>query len=418
MCRHAGAEQAGQGKPDFLSVLSPLPGVERRRKVLASAPAVVGSVKGFDRLATECGCIAAYCLLMPSVIPGHLHWRYAGRILSKSQLSIKMIQFKAYRIDVNENQVTRSLQNFTTDDLPDGDVLIRVSCSSLNYKDALSANGHRGITRDYPHTPGIDAAGTVVSDRSGQFSDGDPVLVTGFDLGMNTWGGFSEYIRVPVTWVMAKPEGLSLEDSMRLGTAGITAGYCVEQLLINGLSGHEASVLVTGATGGVGSIAVHLLATLGYQVTASTGKKSEHNWLKQLGAADIIDRSMLSEPTRKALLEASYDAAIDTVGQDTLVNVVKQLKFGGSVAACGIVGGTSLPLDIYPFILRGINILGVASADAPLTARQRVLAKFVTLWKLPMLQSMCDEITLDDLDEHIDRMLSGNARRRTLVKVA
>lgn len=329
-----------------------------------------------------------------------------------------MTQFKAFRIIDEGDAIHREIQDCTLGDLPDGDVLIKVSYSSLNYKDALSANGHRGITRDYPHTPGIDAAGMVVSDRTGTFAEGDPVIVIGFDLGMNTWGGFSEYIQVPVGWVLRKPEGLSLADSMRLGTAGVTAGYCVEKLLTNGLSGHDANVLVTAATGGVGSIATHLLATLGYGVTASTGKASEHDWLRQLGAKQIVDRKELSEPSRKALLKANYDAAVDSVGQDTLVNIAKQLKYNGSVAACGIVGGTGLPLDIYPFILRGINILGVASADASINDRQRVLAKYATLWKLPLLQSMCDDITLDQLGHRIDQMLAGDVRRRALVKVS
>lgn len=328
-----------------------------------------------------------------------------------------MTAFKALRVNVNDDEITREIQTCQQADLPDGDVLIRVSYSSLNYKDALSANGHRGITKHFPHTPGIDSAGTVVSDRTDTFVEGDPVVVIGFDLGMNTWGGLSEYIRVPVHWVVRLPNGLSLADSMRIGTAGVTAGYCVEKLLQNGLSGQDPSVLVTAATGGVGSIATHLLATLGYQVTASTGKQDEHEWLTTLGAKHIIDRSTLSDPTTKALLPATYAAALDSVGQDTLVNVVKQLKYGGSVAACGIVGGTSVPLDIYPFILRGVNVLGIASADASRDDRIRVLSKFVTLWKLPMLEQMCDEISLDEVDARIEQMLAGRVRRRALVKV-
>lgn len=328
-----------------------------------------------------------------------------------------MTTFKAFRVSVNDGEVTREIKTCSVDELPEGDVLIRVNYSSLNYKDALSANGHKGVSRYYPHTPGIDAAGTVVSDASGTFNEGDPVVVIGFDLGMNTWGGFSEMIRVPAGWVMNLPDGLSLADSMRLGTAGVTAAYCVEKLLTNGLAGRESSVLVTAATGGVGSIATHLLSTLGYHVTASTGKQSEHEWLKSLGASEVIDRNTLSEPSKKALLAETYDAAVDSVGQDTLVNVIKQLKFDGSVATCGIVGGTSLPLDIFPFILRGVNVLGVASADASLDARIRVLSKFVTLWKLPKLAEMCDEITLDDLEDRISNMLAGNIKRRALVSL-
>lgn len=330
-----------------------------------------------------------------------------------------MTTFKAFRINVAEDgTVSRSINSCSFDDLPQGEVLIKVQYSCLNFKDALSANGHRGVTRKFPHTPGIDAAGVVVSDSSDTFAEGDDVVVIGFDLGMNTWGGFSEYIRVPVSWVISLPKGLTAVDSMRLGTAGVTAAYCVEKLLTNGLQGSESRVLVTGATGGVGSIATHLLATLGYGVVASTGKPEEAEWLKTLGAKEVIDRNDLSDPNKKALLAEQYDAAVDSIGQDTLVNVIKSLKFGGSVAACGIVAGTAVPLDIFPFILRGVNLLGVASADAPIEARRVALARFVTLWKLPMLSQMCDEITMDDLNDRIDLMLAGKIKRRALVKVA
>lgn len=330
-----------------------------------------------------------------------------------------MKPFKAFRVSIDQDgSVSRSVESCQIDALPVGEVLVRVAYSSLNYKDALSANGHRGITRQYPHTPGIDAAGTIVSDATGAFVEGDPVVVAGFDLGMNTWGGLSEYIRVPVDWVARLPNGLSMADSMRIGTAGITAGYCVERLLQNGLNGNHANVLVTASTGGVGSIAVHLLSQLGYGVTASTGKLEETDWLRKLGASDVIDRQLLSEPTRKALLPETYDAAVDSVGQDTLVNIAKQLKYGGSVAACGIVGGTEVPLDIYPFILRGINILGIASADATLEDRVRVLSKFVTLWKLPMLEELSDEIALDEVNERIEQMLAGKIKRRALVRIS
>lgn len=330
-----------------------------------------------------------------------------------------MNSFKAFRIAVGQDgHVSRKIELASVDDLPPGDVLIKVAYSSLNYKDALSANGHRGITRNYPHTPGIDASGLVVSDESGTFSEGDSVVVIGFDLGMNTWGGFSEYIRVPVGWVLPLPSGLTLADAMRIGTAGVTAAYCVEKLLQNGLSGSDANVLVTAATGGVGSIATHILATLGYHVTASSGKPEQKEWLTSLGAKAVIDRKNLSEPTAKALLSERFDAAIDSVGQDTLVNVIKSLKFGGSVAACGIVGGTALPMDIYPFILRGVNLLGIASADAALGDRQRVLVKLASVWRLPKLESMCDEILLDDLNDRIELMLSGKVSRRTLVAIA
>lgn len=328
-----------------------------------------------------------------------------------------MTDFSAYRVHVSDEKVQRKLETCSIDDLPAGEVLIKVEYSSLNYKDALSASGHRGVTRHYPHTPGIDAAGKVVSDESETFQRDERVAVIGFDLGMNTWGGFSQYVRVPAAWVVRLPDEMSCADAMRLGTAGVTAAYAVEKLLINGLTGSSSNVLVTGATGGVGSIAVHLLASLGYRVVASTGKSEQAQWLKELGAYEVINRQTLSEHSNKALLSGIYDAAIDTVGQDTLVNIIKSLKFNGTVAACGIVGGTQVPLDIYPFILRGVNFVGIASADAPLEARKVALARFTGPWKLPNLASMCDEISLSDLSERIDAMLAGQVSRRALVKL-
>lgn len=326
-----------------------------------------------------------------------------------------MTAYRALRVHLTDQGVTRAVETRSLDDLPDHDVLIRVHWSSLNYKDALSANGHKGITRHYPHTPGIDAAGTVVEDRSGSFEAGSRVAVIGFDLGMNTQGGFAEYIRVPSEWVVTVPSELSLVDTMRLGTAGVTAGYCLEKLLENGLRSDQGPVLVTGATGGVGSIGVHLLATLGYEVTAVTGKEAAHDWLRELGASGLLPREALSEPNSKALHPATYAAAIDTIGEHTLENILKSLRFGGSVAACGIVGGTRLPADIFPFILRGVNLLGIASADAPREARSRVLAKYAGLWSLPKLPEMCETLTLEQLSPRIDAMLAGQVQRRTLV---
>jgi alcohol dehydrogenase len=329
-----------------------------------------------------------------------------------------MTTYRALRIHLTDEGVTRSLEDRSLDELPDHEVLIRVHWSSLNYKDALSANGHKGVSRYYPHTPGIDAAGVVERDRTGRFQPGTEVAVIGFDLGMNTQGGFAEYVCVPADWVVTLPAGLSMADSMRLGTAGVTAAYCLEKLIENGVRAGEGPILVTGATGGVGSLAVHLLATLGYKVTAVTGKAEAHDWLRQLGASDILPREALGEPDGKALRPAQYAGAIDTVGEHTLINILKSLSFGGSVAACGIVGGTSLPADIFPFILRGVNLLGVASADAPLDARIRVLAKYAQLWKLPMLEQLCDTLTLDELGPRIDAMLAGNIQRRALIRIA
>ena len=326
-----------------------------------------------------------------------------------------MTSFRAMRIHLTDDGVSRAIESRTLDDLPAGEVLIRVHYSSLNYKDALSANGHKGISRHYPHTPGIDAAGKVVSDSSDTFAEGTEVAGIGFDLGMNTDGGFADYIRVPQGWVMALPQGLSMADSMRLGTAGVTAAYALEKLLDNGLKAEQGPVLVTGATGGVGALAVHLLGSLGYDVTAVTGKEQSHDWLRSLGASVVVPRSQLADAQPKALLAETYAGAIDTVGDVALVNILKSLKFGGTVAACGIVGGTAVPTDIYPFILRGVNLVGIASADAPLAARQRVLAKFAGVWKLPRLHELCDSLRLDQVEARIEAMLAGQIQGRALI---
>lgn len=326
-----------------------------------------------------------------------------------------MTQFRALRIHLTDAGVKRAIETLSLDDLPPGEVLIRVHFSSLNYKDALSANGHKGISRHYPHTPGIDAAGLVVSDSSDTFAPGSAVVVSGFDLGMNTAGGFADYIRVPVAWVMALPSRLSMDDAMRLGTAGITAAYALEKLLDNGLKAEQGPVLVTGATGGVGALAVHLLGTLGYDVTAVTGKAEAHDWLRTLGASEVLPRSDLAELSPKALLPERYAGAIDTVGDAPLVNILKSLKFGGTVAACGIVAGTAVPTDIYPFILRGVNLVGIASADAPLIDRQRVLGKFSGIWALPQLKALCGRLTLDQLEDRIEAMLAGHIQGRALI---
>jgi len=326
-----------------------------------------------------------------------------------------MTAFRAMRISLTDSGVSRAIEERTLDDLPAGEVLIRVHYSSLNYKDALSANGHKGISRHYPHTPGIDAAGKVVTDSSETFAPGTEVAVIGFDLGMNTDGGFADYIRVPKGWVTALPKGLSMADSMRLGTAGVTAAYALEKLLDNGLKAEQGPVLVTGSTGGVGTLAVHLLGSLGYDVTAVTGKEQAHDWLRTLGASDVVPRSQLSDAQPKALLAETYAGAIDTVGDATLVNILKSLKFGGTVAACGIVGGTAVPTDIYPFILRGVNLVGIASADEALAARQRVLGKYAGVWKLPRLHELGDVLRLDEVEVRIEAMLAGQIQGRALI---
>ena len=329
-----------------------------------------------------------------------------------------MTDFKALQVSENTNgRFTTQVVVRDTADLPKGEVLVRVSYSSLNYKDALSASGNRGVTRNYPHTPGIDAAGTVAESSVAEFAPGDEVIITGYDLGMNTAGGFGQYIRVPAGWVIKRPSGLSLREAMILGTAGLTAALCVDKLEQAGLTPGEAPVLVTGATGGVGSVAVALLARLGYPVAAVTGKADQAAFLTELGASQIIERSALQAGVEKPLLKEQWAGAVDTVGGDILFNVVKSLQRGASAACCGLTAGVGFQASVLPFILRGVNLLGVDSVEIPLVAKASMWDKLSLQWKLPNLNDLAQEIGLDELPEAIERILAGQQTGRLLVRL-
>ena len=325
------------------------------------------------------------------------------------------MEFRAYRVYEEGKTTTRKLEKVGMDALPEHGVTVAVAYSSLNYKDALSATGNRGVTKRYPHTPGIDAAGRVVASDDARFKEGDEVIVTSYDLGMNTPGGFGEFVRVSADWVVRLPEGLSLREAMVLGTAGLTAAMCVDALLNQGFA--EGPVIVTGASGGVGSLAVALLAKLGHHVVASTGSEGAHAMLKDLGAAQIIDRHELSEANERPLLKSVYGGAVDTVGGRTLENLVKSLESGASVAACGLVGGPDLNLTVYPFILRGVNLLGIDSQNLESSKRQRLWERLAGEWKLDNLETITTEIGLEGLDAAVDAILKGETRGRTLVRV-
>lgn len=329
-----------------------------------------------------------------------------------------MSSFKALQVSESEGERFESkIVERATDDLPAGEVLIRVRYSSLNFKDALSASGNRGVTRSYPHTPGIDAAGVVASSSVAEFAEGDEVIVTGYDLGMNTAGGFGQYIRVPAAWVIKRPQGLSLRDAMILGTAGLTAALCVDKLEQAGLEPGDAPVLVTGATGGVGSIAVALLASLGYKVAAVTGKADQADFLTRLGATQIVERAALQAGVEKALLKEQWNGAVDTVGGDILFNVVKSLQRGASVACCGLTAGTHFQASVLPFILRGVNLLGVDSVEIPLVVKASMWDKLSLQWKLANLDELAHEINLEQLPEAIERILAGGQVGRVLVRL-
>lgn len=329
-----------------------------------------------------------------------------------------MTQFQALQVAQNEQgQFHSSVVTREIDQLPAGDVLIRVKYSSLNFKDALSASGNKGVTRQFPHTPGIDAAGVVEASSVAELAVGDEVIVTGYDLGMNTAGGFAQYIRVPAAWVIRRPLGLSLREAMLLGTAGLTAALCVEKLERAGLAPDAGPVLVTGATGGVGSIAVALLANLGYDVAAATGKTEQAEFLRQLGARQIVSREDTLEGSEKALLKERWAGAVDTVGGDILFNLVKSLRYGGSVACCGLTAGANFKANVMPFILRGVNLLGVDSVELPLVVKASMWDKLSLQWKLNNLERLAHEISLQQLPQAIEKILAGQLVGRTLVRI-
>ena len=303
------------------------------------------------------------------------------------------------------------------DSLPVGDLLIRVYYSSLNYKDALSASGNRGVTRHYPHTPGIDATGIVEESSHPDFKPGDSVLVTGYDLGMGTSGGFSEFIRVPYSWAVKLPPTLSMRQAMILGTAGLTAALCVEKLQLMDITPDSGEILVTGATGGVGSICVTILNKLGYRVLASSGKIDQASFLSDLGASMIIDRATLSEPSHRAIKKELWAAAIDTVGGETLSNVLKSTQYGGAIACCGLVSSPEFSTSIMPFIIRGVSLLGVDSVELPVSTKQRIWDKLATDWNDLPLERLATEIRMDDLPGYIERILAGKMVGRVVVSI-
>lgn len=322
--------------------------------------------------------------------------------------------FTAFWVEKNADGFSRSIIERQVEDLPAGDLLIDVKYSSLNFKDALSATGNPGVTRNFPHTPGIDAAGVVVESGVSSFSSGDEVIVIGFDLGMGTPGGFGQRIRVPADWVIKRPDTLSLHASMLLGTAGFTAAECIDKLTNAGMTPASGPVLVTGATGGVGSVAVKILAHLGYEVVAVTGKPEQHDFLTSLGAAEILSREDAAAGTGKPLLGERWGGVVDTVGGDILFNAVKSLKYGCSLAACGLVAGADFQANVLPFLLRNVNLLGVDSVQLPLIEKSRIWSRLANEWFID-LSELEEALTLDTLSNAIDRILAGQMVGRGVI---
>jgi acrylyl-CoA reductase (NADPH) len=327
-------------------------------------------------------------------------------------------EFKALVVEKNEDgSFSRSIKNRNLAHLPEGNVLVRVQYSSLNYKDALSATGNPGVSRKFPHTPGIDAVGIVEQSQSENFAVGDEVIVTSYDLGMNTSGGLGQFIRVPDSWVLKRPPQLSAQEAMTFGTAGLTAGLMVNALLDNGLTPESGPVLVTGATGGVGSVAIAILAKLGFSVTAASGKADAHEFLISLGADNVIDRATLLDNSRP-MFKGTWAGVVDVVAGDTLSNALKSCKYNGVVTCSGLVSATDFTTSVLPFILRGVRLIGIDSVECDMAVRIAAWQKLATEFKTDKLDELSKEIALEEAEAYLLQMLQGKSHGRVIVNMA
>jgi acrylyl-CoA reductase (NADPH) len=326
-------------------------------------------------------------------------------------------RYNALVAEEKNGSFVQSVKTLNVSDLPDHDVLIRVHYSSLNYKDALSASGNKAVTKSYPFTPGIDAAGVIEKSDNSRFKTGDEVIVTSYDLGMNTPGGFAEYISVPGDWIVPLPSGLSLKESMIIGTSGLTAAIGVEKIVNQQVKPEDGTVLVTGATGGVGSFAVTLLAHLNYRVLAATGKTDQADLLKRLGAHRVIHRDEIMDIPDKPLLEGKWIAAVDTVGGVMLDAVIRQAAHNGVITCCGNVLGHQLHTNVYPFILRGVSLMGIDSGIALMEDRLRIWKKLASDWKPIELHSLARVSKLEELPAEIGKNLNGQQVGKVVVNL-
>lgn len=329
-----------------------------------------------------------------------------------------MQSFDALVVNKEEDQFSVDIQKLTIDDLPEGEVLIRVQYSGVNYKDSLAAIPNGNIVKSYPFVPGIDLAGVVVASVDPRFKEGDEVIATSYEIGVAHFGGYSEYARIPAQWIVPLPEGLSLKDAMTIGTAGFTAALSVLRLEDNGVKPEKGKVLVAGATGGVGSFAVSILSKLGYEVEASTGKESESEYLKNIGASTIIPREEIYDGKIRALGKQKWAAAVDPVGGEPLASLLSQIHYGGSVAVSGLTAGANVPTTVFPFILRGVNLLGIDSVYCDMETRLKVWGRLATDFKPANLEEVIQqEVTLKELPQVLPTLLKGQARGRILVKL-
>ena len=328
-----------------------------------------------------------------------------------------MAKFNALVVNKEDEQFSVNVRELSIDDLPEGEVLIKVKYSGVNYKDSLATIPNGNIVRTYPFVPGIDLAGVVMSSDDSRFKEGDEVIATSYEIGVSHYGGYSEYARIPAKWIVPLPEGLSLKEAMVMGTAGFTAALSVQRLLESGVTPESGKALVTGATGGVGSFAVSILANLGFTVEGSTGKESEADFLTELGASAIISRDEVFDGKIRALGKQKWAAAVDPVGGEPLASLLSQIQYGGSVAVSGLTAGTKLPATVFPFILRGVNLLGIDSVYCPMETRLSVWKRLATDFKPDNLDVFIQqEVTLQELPDFLSIPLEGKAKGRILVK--
>lgn len=324
------------------------------------------------------------------------------------------IKYKGLRVFEENEKYIRRIVELDTDNLPEGEVLVKVMYSGLNYKDALSCIGNKGVTKNYPHTPGVDAVGIVAESSNSKFKEGDEVIVTSYDLGMETDGGFGQYIRVPSNWVIHLPKDLSMLESMILGTAGLTAGMAINEI-IQIPETKTGPIVVSGATGGVGSMAVAILNKMGIPSAAITGKEDQKDYLSSIGANEVILRKELEEENPRPLLKSRFSGAVDTVGGPILENILKSISMKGVVSVCGLVASPKLNTSVFPFILRGVRMIGIDSQDFALDGRTEIWNHLAKDWKPDTLSSMHELVNFEGLDKRIDEILKGKVKRKVVL---
>ena len=325
---------------------------------------------------------------------------------------------KAFLVEkIGDKEFTADVKEVAIPKCGENEIVIKVTYSSLNYKDALSSVGNPGVTRNFPHITGIDVAGTVYESTSSIFKVGERVLVTGYDMGMNTNGGHAEFVKIPADWVARIPDAITDKEIMTFGTAGLTAALSVNELMDNGVKPESGSILVTGATGGVGSIAVSILSKIGFTVVAISGKEEKTDYLKRIGASEVILRDTFNEEAKKPMMGEKYAGVVDTVGGEVLANALKYIKYDGVATCCGLTSSHELNTNVFPFILRGVRLIGIDSVECKLEKKQAAWEKIASKWKISTLNSITNEITLNEVKDAYSLLLAGKAVGRYVVRI-